>query len=373
MNEKKINKNDDSIKILVAPLDWGLGHATRCIPIIQALLKKNIKVILAAHGPVATLLKKDFPLLTILPLKGYRITYSQNKKWFFAKIIMQLPTLVSAISYEKKWLKTVVKELQVDAVISDNRFGLHHAGITCIYITHQLFIATGNSFLNKIAQQINYRFINRYNECWVPDAEGEINLAGKLSHPVSKPLVPVKYLGNLSRFKKERLRHENDLLIILSGPEPQRTIFENILLKQTKNINLSIVLVRGLPGETAQLKAPDKKLQVYNHLAATELSKIIQQSNLILARAGYSTIMDLVALEKKAVLVPTPGQTEQEYLAKYLMDKKLFFAADQEGFLLKDVVEKVAAFKFAPVTPMQSNIEKNINDLIDRLKIRALK
>ena len=372
MNEKKINKKGDSIKVLVAPLDWGLGHATRCIPIIQELLNQGIEVILAADGAIASLLKKDFPSLIILPLKGYRISYSRNKKWFFAKIIMHLPRLVSVISCEKKWLKKVVKELQIDAVISDNRFGLHHADPYSIYITHQLFIETGHSFLNKIAQKIHYRFINRYDECWVPDAAGEINLAGKLSHPVLKPLVPVKYLGSLSRFKKESLTHKNDLLIILSGPEPQRTIFENTLVNQTESINLSIALVRGLPGETAQLKAPDKKLQIYNHLAATELSKIIQQSNLILARAGYSTIMDLVALEKKAVLVPTPGQTEQEYLAKYLMDKKLFFDADQEGFLLKDVVEKVAKFKFAPFTPIQSNLEKNINDLIDKLKIRAL-
>ncbi len=372
MNVENINKNSTKFKILVAPLDWGLGHATRCIPIIQLLISRNITVLLAAEGDTAALLKKEFPTLTLLPLKGYRIAYSQHKTWFFAKMLLQFPKISAAIRYEKRWLKKIIQHYHIDAVIADNRFGLQNAAIHSVYITHQLFIETGSTFLNKIAQKIHYRFINRYDECWVPDAEGNINLAGKLSHPATKPLVPVKYTGCLSRFKKENIIPENDLLIMLSGPEPQRTIFENILLKQINNTDLSIVMVRGLPGKTVDLKAKKKDLKIFNHLPAEKLSTIIQQSQLVLARAGYSTIMDLVALGKKAVLVPTPGQTEQEYLAQYLMSQGLFFAARQKNFLLKNTMNKIAAFKFAPGREITSALEKNIVELLEKLTAKAL-
>ena len=372
MNEKNINKAEYNLRALVAPLDWGLGHATRCIPIIQALLNRHIEVLLAAEGPAASLLKKEFPTLTILPLKGYNITYSRNKKLFFVKMFLQLAKIISIIKYEKKWLKKVVEEYQIDTVISDNRFGLQKTGITSIYITHQLFIETGNKGLNKIAQKIHYRFINRFDECWVPDAEGNINLGGKLSHPAIKPLVPVKYLGCLSRFKKEDTVKENYLLILLSGPEPQRAIFENILFKQLTQLDLPVVIVRGLPGEKNELKIKNKNVKIFNHLPTEKLSMLIQQSRLVLARAGYSTIMDLVALGQNAVLIPTPGQTEQEYLAHYLRGQKIFFAVEQKIFLLKELMEHVAQFNFAPVTAIPATLEINIDDMLKKVAAKVL-
>ncbi|MEP6711036.1 MAG: glycosyltransferase [Ferruginibacter sp.] len=371
MNDKKINKTAHKLRVLVAPLDWGLGHATRCIPIIQLLISRNIEVIIAADGAGASLLTKEFPSLTILPLKGYKITYGTQKNWFFIKMLLQFPKIAAVIKYEKNWLKNVVKDHQLDAVISDNRFGLQHTGIISIYITHQLFIETGNIILDKIAQKIHYRFINRYDECWVPDAEGNINLAGKLSHPEIKPQVPVKYLGSLSRFKKVDIPKENDLLIMLSGPEPQRTIFESILLKQIKQLDLLTVIVRGLPAEKEEVIIFEGGIKMFNHLPAEKLAILIQQSDLILARAGYSTIMDLVALGKIAVLVPTPGQTEQEYLAKYLKDKKLFFTADQHNFLLKEVLDEVAAFNFTQVVALPSTLKKQIDELLEKINIKA--
>ncbi|MEO7046511.1 MAG: glycosyl transferase family 28, partial [Ferruginibacter sp.] len=217
-NVENINKNRKPARVLVAPLDWGLGHATRCIPVINALLQQGVTVILAAEGAVAILLKKEFPALQILPLKGYRISYSRQKTWFFLKMMSQIPKITSTINYEKRWLKVVIKREKIDLIISDNRFGLYSSLVPSYYITHQLFIETGNSFMNKLAQKIHYRFINRYTECWVPDEEGEINFAGKLSHPDKKPTIPVNYLGILSRFKKEEIAVKTDLLILISGP-----------------------------------------------------------------------------------------------------------------------------------------------------------
>ncbi|HMJ48208.1 MAG TPA: hypothetical protein VK498_12825, partial [Ferruginibacter sp.] len=252
MIEENINKKTSKLRVLVAPLDWGLGHTTRCIPIIHALLNQEIEVLIGAEGPPATLLKNEFPLLPVLPLKGYKIRYGSHH-FLLLRLLLQLPGILKTIRYEKRWLKKIVASEHIDVVISDNRFGLCHPAIRCIYITHQLYIETGNKLVDFLAKKIHYWYISKFNEVWVPDAKGVDNLAGKLSHPIQFPVVPVKYLGILSRFSFESQKKHIDLLIILSGPEPQRTNFENIIFKQLKALTISIVLVRGLPGNNKQL------------------------------------------------------------------------------------------------------------------------
>lgn len=367
MKDENINKQGNKVSILVAPLDWGLGHATRCIPLIYALQNLGASVILAAEGATAALLQNEFPAAVILPLTGYRISYSKNKSTFFLKLLSQVPGIYFTIKKENKWLKKIVKEYSIDAVISDNRMGLYHKQVPCVYITHQLYIETGIGRLNRLLQKMHYKFINRFTQCWVPDAAGQQNLAGILSHPQELPLVPIKYLGILSRFKKQEQPLVNDLLILLSGPEPQRTIFENILLKQLQNNAFAVILVRGLPLEKKEITAPGN-LKIINHLSACELSTYIQQSKWILARAGYSTIMDLATLQKKAILVPTPGQGEQEYLAGYLKEKKIFFTCSQQSFLLKDAIQNAESFPFEKAGVHNELDEKIIDSWLDTIK-----
>ncbi|RYD69792.1 MAG: glycosyl transferase family 28, partial [Sphingobacteriales bacterium] len=337
---QNINIGTKKLKVLVSPLDWGLGHATRIITIVKILQNHDVQVLIAAETAVATLLKAEFPGIAILPLKGYRVQYSRNKKNFSFKLLQQIPGIISTIRAEKRWLKKAIQEHNIDAVISDNRFGFYHGSIPSVYITHQLFIETGKSWMNVIAQKIHYRYINKFTECWVPDFEEEgISLAGNLSHPKKLPAVPVKYLGPLSRLNnKEEATIASDLLIILSGPEPQRTIWEEDLLKQIEPLNEHIILVRGKPGNNETI-FPQKNLKIYNHLPAAELSKLINGSSLVLSRCGYSTVMDLVAMNKKAILLPTPGQAEQEYLATYLKEKNLFYTITQQGFQLKSAIK----------------------------------
>ncbi len=348
MNVKKINNHSKGIKILVAPLDWGLGHATRCIPIIYTLLESGATVLIAGDAATEHLLKKEFPTLQFLHLRGYHVTYSQNKQQFLWKLLRQIPRIRKSIQYEQQWLDKVVKDHKIDAVISDNRFGLHHPGIASIYITHQLTIETGIKWLNPFTQKIHYRFINRFNRCWVPDAAGTVNLAGRLSHPVKLPLVPVQYLGSLSRFIKTEETKKIPLLVILSGPEPHRSIFENIILDEVRHHKIEVVLVRGLPMEQVTPEAAN--VTFYNHLPGEALCKLILQSDMVLARAGYSTIMDLAKLQQKAILVPTPCQGEQEYLAKYLDSLGMFYTCIQQQFNLPAVLDEAAAFysKHAP-------------------------
>jgi uncharacterized protein (TIGR00661 family) len=362
-NNRNINKTNVQKRVLVAPLDWGLGHATRCVPIVTALLAQGFEVFIGAEKVAATLLQKEFPTITIIPLVGYNIFYSKSKAFFLWKMAAQLPKIVKAIREENNWLKKIIDAYKIDIVISDNRFGLHNKNAHCIFITHQLQIKTGNSITEKIAQKINYKYINRFNKRWVIDEEGNKNLAGELSHPKRLPNLPLKYIGALSRFKKYEVEKKYDILVILSGPEPQRTIFEKTLLAKMQTLHLNIVVVRGLPVEENILEVGD--LKIYNHLPASTLNELILTSKVIIARSGYTTVMDIAALQQKAIFVPTPGQTEQEYLASYLSEKKYCMAETQDGFNLQKALDKLENASLMPYPKIENEL---LQDAISALQ-----
>ncbi len=353
MIKKEIKNISQNKNILIVPLDWGLGHATRCIPLIKEFQANGCRVIIGAENAVKSLLEHEFQHITFIPLQGYRIRYSRKRHWLPLKIVSQLPHILLGIYREHQWVKKVTKKYAIRAIIADNRFGLYQSGIKSIYITHQLLIKTGSNFTEKIVQKIHFWFIKKFTSCWVPDYEGKNNIAGDLSNPEQHP-PNVSYIGCLSRFeKKEIIEKKYDLLILISGPEPQRTIFEQLLLQQLQNYTGNVLLVRGLPGQgdTPEKSIPDcirsPNLIIKNHLSAQELNDAIQQSDLVVSRSGYTTIMDLIKLRQKAILVPTPGQTEQEYLASHLMKQHFFFAVSQDEFSIPKAVKEAANFPFS--------------------------
>lgn len=364
MKGKKINIPGFRPRVLVAPLDWGLGHTTRSIPVINGLLKQGCEVIVAAEGSCRILLETEFPQLLFLDIRGYRIRYSRMGYWMPVKLLLQLPKIIFSAYKEHSWLKGVVKKHSIDAVISDNRLGMYHTTIPCIYITHQLKIKTGLGLLDRIAQKIHYRFINKYDECWVPDMPGETNLAGELSHPEVLPKIPVKYLGPISRFENGTAEKKYDLLIILSGPEPQRSIFEEMILKDLEICTGRVLLVRGLLGTVATVKTTSSLIEIKNHLPAKELNLAMLQSQLIISRCGYTTVMDLIKLQKNAILIPTPGQTEQEYLATILHKQKLFFCIDQASFSLTVALKATDRFVFSKPGFSQNYLDETIANFI---------
>ena len=345
-----INKTQTQKRVLVAPLDWGLGHATRCVPLINALLAQGFEVLIAAEGSGAALLAQEFPGLKILPIHGYNVRYSQGRQFFFLKMVFQSAKVSAAIKKENAWLIKAAEEHLIDIVISDNRFGLYHKSLHCVFMTHQLFIKTGNSITEKIAQKINYHYISRFNECWVPDHPGADNLAGELSHPGKMPPVPVKYIGALSRFIKNDAEKNTDVLAIVSGPEPQRSLFEEILRKQLNIPGKKNVLVRGLPGKIITRKGSCENPVLIDHLPASELNKLALSAKIVIARSGYSSVMDLAALQQKAILIPTPGQAEQEYLAGYLSQKKYCIAVAQEVLDLRNILPAAGETELQPFT-----------------------
>ncbi|MCB9360501.1 MAG: glycosyltransferase [Flavobacteriales bacterium] len=336
--------------ILVCPLDWGLGHATRCIPIINSFLNQNHKVIIGTSGKQEALLKQEFPDLPFIALKGYNVEYAENGS-MITKMLTQLPKIKKAIDEEHLWLEKAIDEYSIDMIVSDNRYGLWNKKIESILITHQIFIKapTGEWLIEKLLK----KYLDNFNEVWIPDVEGENNLSGDLAH--KKPLPEnYKFIGILSRFssslrveRSNLLEEENakknchpefnrridnfeyDFMVILSGPEPQRTIFEKLIIEQVENSNLKGVILRGLPNSNEKLKIENAQVQIFNHLETDDFLNYIQKSKMVISRSGYSTIMDLTTLGKKAILVPTPGQTEQEYLAEYHFKKRHFYTQKQ--------------------------------------------
>ena len=360
-------------RVLVAPLDWGLGHATRCIPVIHELVRQNAEVWVAAEWKQEILLRTEFPGLSFLNLPGYRIRYGRNRRALVWNIFFQTPKILRAIKHEHRWLKKAVSEYGFDAIISDNRFGLYHDSVPSVFITHQLLIKTPlGKWADRTLQKSNYRFINRFTECWIPDTEKNNSLAGDLSHPGKMPAIPVHYIGLLSRLKKHDLPIKKDLLFIsLSGPEPQRTILENKIINDIGHYNGTATIVRGLPGSSTIIPSTND-IKFYNHLPTDEYNKEIQQAEFIIARSGYSTVMDIISLDKRSILVPTPGQTEQEYLALYLSKNRLAFTVSQKEFTLTNVLEAAKQFNYKTTQPEDEKyLEKAIQKLIEQLQHRS--
>lgn len=362
MFEEKINK-----KVLIAPLDWGLGHATRCIPIIKILLQKECNVLIAADGPHKVLLQEVFPQLEFLDLKGYGIRYATKNMLFH--LAQQLPNFLKTVKEENEWLDKTIDEYGIDLVISDNRYGLWSTKIPCIFITHQLQLSVPIfiKWAEKIIQRRLYALVEKFSLCWIPDVANQINnLSGKLGHPSKMPHIPVRYIGPLSRFENALPQEKKYLLMVcLSGPEPQRSLFESMVLSQLKNIDGHVILVRGKPGSEENLPQ-EKNLTIVNHLSTIEMQQAFTASSYILSRCGYTTLMDMQALGCKCIYVPTPGQTEQEYLGKRLQDFGMAVVFKQHGFNLKKSLAAAEAFnyKFSFLGQKDDLLENEISQLI---------
>lgn len=365
MSEKRSGK----LRILVAPLDWGLGHATRCIPLIRQLLLQQCEVWLAGEGAQQKLLQQEFPQLPFLPLQGYRIKYAKSASGLIFNLLRQVGQIKKAIQYEQEWLQRMAAAHSFNAIISDNRYGLFHSHIPSVFITHQLQIKSPfGKWSERWLHKKNYAYINRFSACWVPDKEGKENLAGALSHPEKMPEIPVSYLGAVSRFeKKVDAVREKHLLVLLSGPEPQRSILENTIINEISFYEGSATVVRGLP-ESEKFIPSTNMIQFYNHLPADKLNEEMQKTSLIIARSGYSTVMDIAALEQKSILIPTPGQTEQEYLARYLQAKNFAPFVLQKDFSLAKALTKAQTFSYQTASFKADNqLRETITSFIQSL------
>lgn len=309
------------MKILIAPLNWGLGHASRCLPLITRYLTQDHEVVIASDGDALKLLRRHFPKLRYINLPSLNLNYSKGNSQVWA-MIKALPKIVRWSIADHITLRQILELEHFDLVISDNRFGFYSKDIRCAYITHQLMIKMPKllKWLEPLAHRLHLGVISHYNECWVPDLDGEHNLSGDLSHKYPLPKNG-KFIGPLSRFENINLTINKETekfdLAVLSGIEPQRTIFEKQLIQQYENSKRILYLVQGKIG-SPWCERKHKNITIVPYLSDEKLAEKMFQAERIIARSGYTTIMDMHALNvlDKAQFYPTPGQTEQEYLSR---------------------------------------------------------
>jgi spore coat polysaccharide biosynthesis predicted glycosyltransferase SpsG len=415
-------------RVLVCPMDWGLGHATRCVSIIRKLTEKNAEVIIAADNQPYAFLKKEFPELMFLRFQSYKISYPAKGSMVFA-MLLSIPKILRGIRKEHKLLEQIIKEYNIDIVISDNRYGLfvksqkskvksqnftaktlrhkesQKSIVYTVFITHQVLIKCPSwlKMFEPVLAYITRKFISKYNECWIPDLESGsqksevgsqkseitgINLSGDLSHKYTLP-QNAYYIGLLSRFesniKTSEVVEKIDLLIILSGPEPQRTILEQKIVSgfmfirnnnfntnelmlsqssgQVSGLNYKVIIVQGKADKDEERKLSEN-IFIYSHLETEKLYQLIKSSELIICRPGYSGIMDMAVMGKKAIFIPTPGQTEQEYLAEYLYEKHLFYYMKQKDFDLEKAIKESENYNGIQINNDDSMLDERIEKVL---------
>jgi UDP:flavonoid glycosyltransferase YjiC (YdhE family) len=341
--------------VLIAPLDWGLGHATRCIPIIAALDALGYSVTIATDGPHEIILREAFPRLTFMKLKGYGIRYSKNANGFALKMILQIPRILYNIIREFWWLARTNRQQRFDLVISDNRLGFFHLSTPSIFITHQLNLQTPFGWTTRLLQWMQYTWFKFfYAMVWVPDMEGAESLSGQLGNPINMPAVPVWYMNLLSRMAEQAEALTDPpippllFLGIVSGPEPQRGLFQSILWEEGNALHVPFQIIAGTANQPDN-NAVSATGTLLPHLGGPELAKAIQNATYIISRGGYTSLMELIPFKKKLILIPTPGQTEQVYLAKRWQEKGWAIAYQQTEFKLADALKKAADFNYQPI------------------------
>jgi len=328
------------------------------MPIINYLLQQGIEVIIGSDGNALSLLQKEYPQLTHIELPSYNITYKTSN--MFMNIAPQVPKILNAIRLERKLLETIISQYKIDAIISDNRYGLQHSSLPSVFMTHQLNIIVPNKLVSNWVRKMNQRYIQQFTACWVPDYPNEPSLAGELSHGNWKNIT---YVGPLSRLSHQHQAAQNDILVVLSGPEPQRSILEQKIIAQAKTIDRQFVIVSGQT-KTYEVEQLEPNIKRYSYMTSQNLNASILNSKVIIARSGYSTLMDLVQLQcQQVIFIPTPGQTEQEFLAKRFYEKKQFYYQNQKDLNLTLALKELK--KFSGLSPYTTENSSTLEDTID--------
>ena len=303
--------------IFYSVLNWGVGHATRSIPIIKHYLSLGNKVILFSDGEGETMLRNSFPDLIIHTLPSYKIKY-KSKNFLFLFIVLQSFTRFWIIYREQLHMRRYQKIYQPTVVISDNRYGCYLAGIKNYLISHQLKLVTVN-FIERISQRFVDRLIKPFDELWIPDIESVKLSAAMTDVNIS---IPKRWIGFPDlKVEKDPNAERIELLVLLSGPEPRRTELETKYLKVIETLPYKVIFIAGNFSQDYVLNET-KNCMHHSRMKYEETLQYIARAERIVCRSGYSTLIDLYILEKqKIICVPTAGQPEQEYLAEYWKEK----------------------------------------------------
>ena len=350
--------------ILVCPLDWGLGHATRMVPVINELIAQGANVILAGDNRPLDFLMRYYPENTVIKLEGFSPVYPEKGSMAW-QLIKSVPDMIISSKVARKSLQNIIRSYNIHAIISDNRYELCGSDVPSIFVTHQLNIQTrGLQYIAKpVINSVLTYFLNKFDEIWVPDSPDH-TFSGILSS-TSKYKGKIHYVGTLSRFSNipENNDEEYDILAIMSGPEPQRSLFERIISQQALETDKKVAILQGKPGYGSRRIVDN--ITFIPHTDDEDFAMLINNSKVIISRPGYSTLMDLAVFGKSGIFIPTPGQTEQEYLASKLHKEGRAVSYSQDQFDLKYALSEFNNMKGVKQRFDDSILKKRITHMLN--------
>jgi uncharacterized protein (TIGR00661 family) len=351
------------MKIIYGVCSWGLGHATRSLPVIRKLIEEHNELAIVSHGRSLDLLKKELgknPKYYDIP--DYPMLLSENSRQFLAKSVVYWPSFIKRMESELQSLKKILDKSKYDRIISDSRYGFYSRLIPSLFISHQIRIMNPlriNMF-ERGSEIFNLFFFKRYAGVIIPDYKDD-NLSGDLSHNLRRiDEDKIHYVGVLSDFKKIKIKKDIDYFVSISGPEPQRTMLEKRLVSQVNDLKGKIIITLGKTEKKDKFNK--KNIETYSFLTKEKREDLLNRTKLVISRSGYSTIMDLAVIGAKALMIPTPGQIEQEYLGKYHNKKGTFFSVSQSKINLKRDVENA---KKRTGIKRRCNVDKSVEKIIN--------
>jgi len=348
------------LKVLYGLCTWGLGHMTRSLPLMRRLIDDGHDLVIYTSDRPLLALKKEFgDKCEYVESVEYPSPYAKNGT-FALRLTLMMPAIINAIVKEHKEILKLSQDLDVDVLISDSEYGVFDKTKPSFFIFHQLRYVPPDflRILKNQTERFNYHFRNSFTKFVVPDFPNDGGLTGNLSHNLSyMSSDQVKYIGILSDYQKMDVNQDIDYLISLSGREPSRSILEKKILDQIKFLKGNVVLVRGMPENAEKIKVPG--IEVINYAGKGLRDELMNRSKFVIARSGYSTIMDIVELGKNGLLIPTPGQTEQEYLSEYLSEKLYFHSVNENDMDLEKDVEIAKSYNgYDPPWRTAQSVEK---------------
>ena len=420
------------MKVLVAPLDWGLGHATRCVPVVREFLRAGAEVELAVVKANANFFREVFPELRQRLAPSYNIVYPKHGYNMALWLLKNSMHLNSVMRYEHHFAEEMVERHGYDVLFSDNRFAFYSKNALSIYMTHQRRIAFPRAFaaFERIGVMWHANIMRKFDEVWVPDLEIYPGYAGSLSHSGATPGdKPMRYVGTLSRFSdwdagenagnalgnalgkaptpvdlerdvdlmsvSEFMAHSANVewnavprvralgkqasgmraaykvVAVVSGVEPARTQFEQQLREALQQISGQHMMILGKPS-VEQKTWTEGNIEFHTHLATNDFAEAVKRADFVVSRGGYSTVMDMAELGAKCIFVPTPGQFEQIVLARDL---------SKAGYAVEIPADELSAETLAgafeksvkmPKVEEQNLLHDAVYDVVQKIKERSI-
>ncbi|MBN2223360.1 MAG: hypothetical protein JW765_01655 [Deltaproteobacteria bacterium] len=348
--------------MLFSPLSWGLGHATRDIPIINDLIARGHTVGVAATGIALELLSLEFPDLEFYNVPDYPSPYTSDG-FSITRVVALFPLMVNNIAREHRIISRIVRSERYDLVISDNRFGAYTKDVPCLFISHQIRFATpgGIESVERMMEVFNGRYHRHFERVIVPDnPPGPRSLSGKLGY-ARRPFTKRRAYsaGILTDIRKQDVPQDIDYLVSISGPKVTKDALKKIIVEQIGGISGKKVILLGDPASAFEERLDDDTL-MKSHADRHEMADLMNRAEFVITRSGYTTVMELAELEKKDLLfIPTPGQTEQEYLSAYYEDMGWVHSVRQHDLdLVRDVARARTMKGFPPMSGSYNNIKK---------------